>query len=235
MKKGLNKLLAAVMAAVMLLSGAMPAFAMAEIPARQMAYVDILDDIEISGTFWIDCDDYSPVDVPDVIRGAKYFEVCSDDDTIISVTDDLEVYGECCGATILTIYEYDKNWNYLGEFYYIGIVIDDWDKECATGYMTEAYDMYIEMNYKDEFYIYPEVETRGAINTYIILPSFYSGEATEIWGSDYVYAFAKGTDTYTAIVVDTNGNYEYVDVTFDVSFTFFQWVIWILLLGFLWY
>lgn len=233
MRKGLKRIFALFMALIMLMGGSLSAAAANEM-SRENDYIDCLSDIEFEGTFYIDIDGYTAADVPNVLRGAKYFEVYSDDEEIVSVTDDNVLYGECCGATIITFDEYDRNHDYIGSVYCLAIVRDDWDKK-AKGSLVEAYDMYYSLNYKDVTYLAPDVKTRGDICTYIILPSYYIGDAISVEGSDFVYAYARGTDTFTAIVVDTNGNYQYVDVTFDVQYTFLQWIIMILLLGFLWY
>lgn len=233
MRKGLKRIFALFMALIMLMGGSLSAAAANEM-SRENDYVDYLSNIEIEGTFYFDLGEYEVVDIPRTLRGAKHFEIYSNDDNIVTVTDDYEVYCELCGATILEIAEYDKNYDYIGSVYCLAIVRDDWDKK-AKGSLVEAYDMYYDLNYKDEICVYPDVETRGDICTYIILPSGYIGDAVFIEGNDYVYAHSTGIDTFTAIVVDTNGNYQFVDVTFDVQYSFLQWIIMIFLLGFLWY
>ncbi|MCQ2471330.1 MAG: hypothetical protein MJ147_04760 [Clostridia bacterium] len=233
MKKIFRRTLALVMALILLMGGSVSAAAISTM-SRNDDYITTYKNYQNAGTFIIDSGKTTTVTVPKIYSGAKYFEFYSDDESIISVAGDMKLRGVNCGATIITIYEYDKNHNLIWAITCIGIVVDSVSK-AAKGTLAAAYDITVNMNYKDTTYISPSVKTNGDAFTYIILPNHFYGDAVSVEGSDCVRGIKKGTDTISAIVVDTKGNYKIVDVTFNVKFTFVQWIIWILLLGFIWY
>lgn len=92
----------------------------------------------------------------------------------------------------------------------------------------------IEMNYKQSAVIEPEIN--ADINAYYTVR--YKSSDTSVVTVDNngnVYAAGRGEAEITCTVTDANGNTVETVSSVSVKFSFFQWIIWILLLGFLWY
>ncbi|MGN1169223.1 MAG: hypothetical protein ACI4RB_03795, partial [Acutalibacteraceae bacterium] len=105
------------------------------------------------------------------------------------------------------------------------------------GYLVSALGYDETINYKEETWLTPEIFTGGEdeVFCYTVILNPYSGDATYVDQSGYVYGAGTGTDYYYGVVVDTNGHFEYVDFSVTVRYSFVQWLIRIFLFGWLWY
>lgn len=193
-------------------------------------YDDSIEYYDISGVFFVDLDYGTTIYKEDLKRGTVDFDMFTVTNDVFYI-DGYDIYCNGYGADLIEVDQYDRNGNCTVS-YYIAVVNDDEDWT-AEGQLTWVDDTYYSINYKEDFYPSIDCGTKGNVYTYTIFPPF-EGEAIGIYGN-YGYTVGRGSDTVTGIVVDTNGNWDYGTLTVDVNYTFIQWIIVIVLFGWLWY
>ncbi len=228
MKKGLKKILAVVLTlAVLLCSGA-------SLTANAY-YIEYGEsgEFEISGTYYGTPGEITPFDMVD--PGVEY------DEYYVSVIgyvgdcvydDDYNVTGFEAyynGVDIINVYFYNDS-EMVADLYYLFVVSDGED----LGELTYATAYNIDANYKEEGYldIYLDYETEE-MPYYCVLvddtlsPIYIDGE--------YYYADTVGSGNAIVHIIDAAGNVFSTCIEVNVNYTFLQWVIRILLFGWLWY
>ncbi len=91
-----------------------------------------------------------------------------------------------------------------------------------------------EMNYKGSYKLSPEIKGDDYVDYTVEYKSSDNSVAT-VDKNGNVYAAGRGAADITCKVTDKSGNVFEDTCTVTVKFSFVQWLIWILLLGFLWY
>lgn len=91
-----------------------------------------------------------------------------------------------------------------------------------------------DLNYKDTYRIKPNITAKEGVKYTVDFKSSDSSVASVSKNGD-VYASGRGYAKITCIVTDQYGNKVEDSCNIEVSFTLGQWLIWILLFGFLWY
>ncbi len=92
----------------------------------------------------------------------------------------------------------------------------------------------IEVKYKDSARINPEIKADEGIK-YTVTYTSSNPSVAAVDKDGNITAAAKGTATITCTVTDEFGNTAKDTCTVNVKLSFGQWILWILLLGFLWY
>ncbi|MCQ2470488.1 MAG: Ig-like domain-containing protein [Clostridia bacterium] len=92
----------------------------------------------------------------------------------------------------------------------------------------------VELKYKNTAKITPEVTLDGDVKYTVKYESSNPSVAT-VDKDGWITTFGKGETKITCTVTDTYGNTVKDTCTVTVKFSFGQWLIWILLFGFLWY
>ncbi|MGN1479179.1 MAG: hypothetical protein ACI4XH_05375 [Acutalibacteraceae bacterium] len=231
MKKSFKRILAFVLVAAFMLAGVQSASA-ADVATYDGAGSEYID---IEGTFLVDLEGFCPGDIPNVLDNAEYFEFYSYDYDVVDIVDG-DLYGVNYGATVIEIEQYDSDYDYVGSIYCLAVVVDEYDRQ-NDGYIVEAYGCDETINYKQETWLEPYVETEGEdyLYYYTVILNPYSGDASYVEQNGYVYGSGTGTDYYYGVVVDTSGHFEYVDFSVTVRYSFVQWLIRIFLFGWIWY
>lgn len=231
MKKSFKRILAFILVAAFMLAGVQSA------SAAEASTYDGWEYMNIEGTYLVDIDGFCPTDIPLILDNAEYFEFYSYDSEIVRVVNDgNSLFGVSFGATVIEIEQYDSDYDYVGSIYCLAVVVDEYDRQ-NDGYLVSAYGYDETINYKQETWLTPEIYTEGedTVYCYTVILNPYSGDASYVEQNGYVYGTGTGTDYYYGVVVDTNGNYEYVDFSVTVKYSFVQWLIRIFLFGWIWY
>ncbi len=92
----------------------------------------------------------------------------------------------------------------------------------------------ISMNYKKSTTINPRIEADSGVN-YEVTYTTSNPKVATVDENGNVYASGKGNATITCTVTDQYGNVVTDTSNVNVGYSFGQWLIWILLFGFLWY
>lgn len=225
MKKTFKRVLAVFLLVAFVLSSA-------PIAGAEWSSDDNWDIVGIAGVYMSKPKEYIPLDMMDVIKGAKYFEAYSSDETVVRIDDpeSLEGYATGEGVAIITIYEYDKHHNYLGCEQNIAAI----SKRRCKGTINESYIDDITVNYKSNSYM-PEaaVYSEGDVdywNYYITL----SGDIY-VDNTGHIETYNTGSSTVACVSIATNGSASIALSNVTVKYSFGQWLIRIFLFGWLWY
>lgn len=231
MKKSLKRILAFILVATFMFAGVQSANA-ADASTYDGAGSEYID---FEGTYFVDIEEFCPGDIPNVLDNAVSFEFISYNYDVVDIVDG-DLYGVDYGATVIEIAQYDNDGDYVGSVYCLAVVVDEYDRQ-NDGHIVEAYGNDVTINYKQEAWLEPyvEVESEDYLYYYTVILNPYTGSASYVDEDGYVYGTGTGTDYYYGVVVDTSGNYEYVDFSVTVRYSFIQWLIRIFLFGWLWY
>ncbi len=118
-----------------------------------------------------------------------------------------------------------------------GIGLGDFGFTIFSGNQPSATDITVrdmELNYKDFDYIYPEFAD-GDSTDYTVKYESSDTNVAAVKDDGYVSAVGPGTATITCTVTDNDGNVSIGKCKVTVKYTWWQWLIRIFLLGFLWY
>lgn len=121
--------------------------------------------------------------------------------------------------------------------YYIIIAVRPYkEPNFNFGEVTGLYMPDVELNYKEESYIYPDIYTSSDYAyccTYFVNHDY---TCADLWEDGTIgWTYAKGKDNCTCYVVDAEGNIYSEDFSITVKYSFIQWIIRILLFGWIWY
>lgn len=228
MKKGLKKILAVVLTlAVLLCSGAS-----LSANAYYINY-DVCGEFKLSGTYYGAPGEITPFDLVD--PGVEY------DEYYVSVVgyvvgcvydDDYNVTGfesYCNGVDIINVYFYNDS-EMVADLYYLFVSTDGED----LGELTYATAYNVDANYKQEGYldIYLDYETEETPYYCVLVDDMASPISFD---GEYYFADEVGSGVAIVYIVDAAGNVFATCIDVNVNYTFFQWIIRILLFGWLWY
>ncbi len=134
------------------------------------------------------------------------------------------------GVAIINVYYYDAD-EIVYDKYYLWVVSDGED----MGELTEAYVYDIDVNYKDEGYMYIEAYSDSPEGLYYTTIVDDEDSPIVIDNDGHFYAAGVGEGTATVYVIDAEGNVFESEINVNVEYSFIQWIIRILLFGWLWY
>lgn len=92
----------------------------------------------------------------------------------------------------------------------------------------------LELNYKDDYTFKPKIETADGVTYKTSYKSSNTGVASAS-DNGYIYACGKGDTKITCTVTDSNGNTVTASCNVTVRYAWWQWLIKILLFGWIWY
>ena len=209
------------------------AFMLGSAPTASAKYdeYDILDELQIYGTYLAKPGSEVLLDMSNVLDGAEYFEVYSSDESVVEVDESgTDAYAVNEGIALITIEQYDEDYNYLGYERNFAVVSEtrcDGDIEGITALDVTVY-------YKSEEYLdSPFLLTSGDVDFY----SFYVTLDGDVYVDDYgnVDTYTVGSSTVACFAVTTSGSISATTCEVTVSYSFVQWLIRIFLFGWIWY
>lgn len=248
MKKTSKKILSAVLALIMLMSMTLIA------SAKEKKPLGYIEGIPVRARYEINVGDF--FEIPEMKNadeicastwGDSYYiaEVLYDDEGMNAT----EIFAKEAGVAVINIWGYEKEFDYYDEEYdedvyyynliddyFIIVVINPRNHAYDLGEVTDMYMPDITLNYKDSTYIFPEIETGedGAFMcTFYILNG--GDDCAWLYDDGYVEAFDRGTMDATCYLIDAQGHVYSSDFSVTVKYTFWQWIIKILLFGWIWY
>lgn len=192
---------------------------------------DIMDELQIYGTYLAEPGSEVLPDMSNVLDGAEYFEVYSSDESVVEVDESFtKAYAVNEGISLITIEQYDKDYNYLGCERNFAVV----SETRCDGYIEDITALDVTFNYKSKAYIdSPFLLTSGDVDFY----SFYVTLDGDIYVDDYGYVDTNsvGSSTVACFAVTTSGSISVTTCKVTVSYSFVQWLIRIFLFGWIWY
>lgn len=226
MKKALKRALAILLVATFIFSCA---------PAANAGWSDDenWEIVGITGTYLAKPKKYVPLDIGNVLPGAKYFEARSTDETVARIDDpeSMEAYTTGEGVAVIIIDQYDKKHKFIGSEENLIVVA----KKSCSGTITESYIDDVTVNYKSDAHMPEAVVTcEGNVNGYWDYYITLSG-AVSVDNAGNIDTYNTGSSTVACISIATNGSAVVALSNVTVKYSFVQWLIRIFLLGFLWY
>jgi len=146
----------------------------------------------------------------------------------------------CEGVELFLVENYDKNYDTIDRYYFAVVVESDTIKREDMGTINEIFDISMEFTYKDmtDPYLYAEIDADyGDAGVWFVEYYVPDVEDSEIYVDETggVDVFGTGSAYGTYYVIDAQGNFYYSTYYATVSYTWWQQIIRYVLLGFLWY
>ena len=209
------------------------AFMLGSAPTASAKYDknDILDELQIYGTYLAEPGSEVLLDMSNVLDGAEYFEVYSSDESVVEVDESgTDAYAVNEGIALITIEQYDEDYNYLGYERNFAVV----SETRCDGHIEDITALDVTFNYKSEQNLdSPFLLTSGDVDFY----SFYVTLDGDVYVDDYgnVDTYTVGSSTVACFAVTTSGSISATTCEVTVRYSFFQWLIRIFLFGWIWY
>ena len=244
MKKSARKILSVILAVVTLLSLTVMASAK---EAKPLGYIE---GIPVKSKIVLDLGQTYTIPA---VKGAEDYSAWYMGDNDYSVSAYLEegktpvLFARDEGVALYEVIAYDVTTYYEdGEKYYNYETIDDYfiiiavrpykETNFDFGEVTDIYMPDVEITYKNESYVYPDIYTDDDYAYYCTYFVNHDYNYVDLYEDGTVCgSYKSGTDNCACYVVDAQGNVYSQDFSITVKYSFVQWLIRIFLFGWIWY